>query len=63
MLAFVAVFMVIVAVLLRNWFHSNFSCHRAIITYLEENTNSEVGVFGFVNGYGIMVVWMKRKFS
>ena len=36
MLTFVAVFVIIVAVLFTNRFHLNFSCHRDIITYFRE---------------------------
>ena len=35
--ALVAVFVIIVAVLFCNRFHSDFSCHRWIITCLHEN--------------------------
>ena len=35
MFALVAVLVVIVAVLLSNWPHSEFSCHSMIIAYLE----------------------------
>ena len=38
MFAFVAVFVIVIAILLSDWTHCNFSCHnRVIIAYFKKN--------------------------